>query len=81
LPSGVGAEIQRGTWAEPPIFKLIQDMGQVDSREMFHAFNMGLGMLVIVPAHQVSAAQTLLPELRHVGEIVAGEARVELLKL
>jgi phosphoribosylformylglycinamidine cyclo-ligase len=81
FPGGVGAVIQRGTWAEPPIFKLIQDLGQVDSREMFHAFNMGLGMLVIVPAHQVSAAQSLLPELRQVGAIVTGEAQVELLGL
>ncbi|HEX2620388.1 MAG TPA: phosphoribosylformylglycinamidine cyclo-ligase, partial [Phototrophicaceae bacterium] len=74
LPDGIGAVIQRGTWQEPPIFGLIQAQGDVPSDEMFHAFNMGLGMLVVIPAIQVMQAQAVLPELMRVGEIIRGES-------
>lgn len=76
FPDGVGARVERGTWTEPPIFSLIQHAGSITDEEMFHVFNMGLGMLVIVPADQVGQAQTTLPELARVGEIVAGEGIV-----
>jgi phosphoribosylformylglycinamidine cyclo-ligase len=80
LPNGLGAIIQCGTWPEPPIFNLIQTRGDISTDEMFHVFNMGLGMLAIVPPEQVSLAQATLPEeINSVGEIVRGEteARVQ----
>ena len=43
---------------------------------MFHVFNMGLGMLIILPAAQVADAQATLPEAALVGEIVAGDGSV-----
>lgn len=67
LPDGLGAEIRRGTWDEPPIFALIQQQAGVSDDEMFHVFNMGLGMLVVVPA------DTDVDGLPVVGEIVIGE--------
>jgi phosphoribosylformylglycinamidine cyclo-ligase len=73
LPTGTAATIQRGTWTEPPIFDLIQSLGAVSDHEMFHAFNMGLGMLVIVPADAVEEARSILPELSLVGEITASD--------
>ncbi len=74
LPTGMGAVVRRGSWPEPPIFRLIQQRGQVSDREMFHVFNMGIGMLAIVPADQVAQAQAALPDaLFVVGEIVAGD--------
>lgn len=76
FPSGVGAVIRRGAWAEPPIFGLIQEVGRVADDEMFHVFNMGLGMLLVLPEDQVALAQTLLPEAALVGEIVAGDSAV-----
>lgn len=73
LPAGLGAAIRRGSWPEPPIFDLIQQTGQVPAGEMFHAFNMGLGMLVVIAPEQVEAAQqTLVDELFLVGEIIEG---------
>jgi phosphoribosylformylglycinamidine cyclo-ligase len=74
FPPGVGAVINRGAWDEPAIFGLIQEVGQVDDAEMFHVFNMGLGMLLVVPPDQVSAAKALLPTLAQIGEIVAADA-------
>lgn len=73
LPAGLGAVIRRGSWPEPPIFGLLQQTGQVPAGEMFHAFNMGLGMLVVIASEQVEAArQTLVDELFLVGEIIEG---------
>lgn len=76
FPEGFGAVLQRGRWPEPPIFGLIQERGDVSTEEMFQVFNMGLGMLVIVPADHAVAATSALPELYWVGEIVAGPRSV-----
>lgn len=76
LPAGVAAVIRRGTWPEPPIFELIARHAQVDAAEQFHALNMGIGMIVIVPAEQVDAALAAVPEMYRVGEVVAGERTV-----
>ena len=79
LPAGIGAVIRRGTWPVLPIFSLIQRLGKVADAEMFRVFNMGLGMLVVLPAEQVTAAQTALAEVSYlVGEIVAGPIGVSI---
>ena len=69
LPEGTGAEIERGRWPEPPIFGLIQRQGGVSNAEMFHVFNMGLGMLAIVPSEQVEAAKNAVTEAVIVGKV------------
>ncbi|MDI6840332.1 MAG: phosphoribosylformylglycinamidine cyclo-ligase [bacterium] len=48
LPQGVGVRIYKGSWPVPPIFKFIQKEGKVDEKEMFHVFNMGIGMIVVI---------------------------------
>ncbi len=73
LPPGVGASIQRGSWPELPIFALIERLGKVDTAEMFRVFNMGLGMVAVIPAAQVDQALRALPgDIFQVGEIVRG---------
>ena len=72
FPEGVGAVIRQGSWTIPPIFALIQQQGQINEAEMAHVFNLGLGMLVIVPQAQVDLAVTAVPEACVVGEMVAG---------
>lgn len=47
LPEGVSVEINRGSWPEPPIFGLMQKIGNVSDHEMFRTFNMGIGMVII----------------------------------
>jgi len=76
LPVGLGAVIDRGTWREPTIFDLIQEIGGITDDEMFHVFNMGLGMLIVVAADQVETAQNILAEAARVGSIVAGDGTV-----
>jgi len=79
LPPGTGAVIRRGTWPVLPIFALIQRLGVVDEAEMFRVFNMGIGMLAVIPAAQIEAAQAALPGTSYiVGEIVAGTSGVTL---
>jgi phosphoribosylformylglycinamidine cyclo-ligase len=72
LPEGTGALIRRSSWTEPSIFGLIEELGNVDADEMFHTFNMGMGMLVVVSPEQTKAALNVLNELRQVGEIEVG---------
>lgn len=74
LPGGAGALIRRETWEVPPIFELLVQLGGITEREAFHTFNMGLGMLLVVPADAADAALKVLPEARLVGQVVAGES-------
>jgi phosphoribosylformylglycinamidine cyclo-ligase len=74
LPEGVGVQIRRESWSIPPIFKLLVDRAGLDEHESFRALNMGLGMLVIVPADAVTTALAVVPELSHVGEVVKSNA-------
>jgi len=81
LPEGVGARLDRDAWPVPPIFRLIQEMGRVDEREMYHVYNMGIGMIVIVSPAEVNRALNGLPEALVIGEITAwdgSEPRVKL---
>lgn len=46
LPDGLSAEIQSGSWPVLPIFKLLQQLGDIDDRSMYNTFNMGIGMVL-----------------------------------
>ncbi len=80
LPEGTVARIRRGTWPVPPIFELIQRLGDVPTDEMFRTFNMGIGMVVVVrPEDEPSARQTVedlgLP-VYSIGEVGPGPGGV-----
>jgi phosphoribosylformylglycinamidine cyclo-ligase len=79
LPDGCDGVVRRGTWTEPRIFAEIQVAGDVDDDEMEHVFNLGLGMLAIVPAGEEARAVDVLQgagvEAFVVGEIVDGHGR------
>ena len=76
LPKGTAAEVQRGTWEVPRIFSEIQRLGGVAPDEMDRVFNMGLGMIAVVPEGDVFKALDLLRAQGHaadeVGRIVPG---------
>ncbi|MCA9971089.1 MAG: phosphoribosylformylglycinamidine cyclo-ligase [Anaerolineales bacterium] len=77
FPDGLGAVLRRAAWPRPPIFDLIRRLGDVSEAEMAHVFNLGLGMLVVVPPGHVAAAQQALPAAHLVGEIAPGVAGVQ----
>ena len=79
LPAGLGAEIETGSWAIPPIFTVLQQRGDIADDEMMRTFNVGIGMTAIVPAGAAAAALDALPEARRIGvvtDVPAGEPRV-----
>jgi phosphoribosylformylglycinamidine cyclo-ligase len=73
LPPGLGARIDRGSWHEPPIFRLVQEAARASDDDMFATFNMGLGMMLIAG---VEEAEEVLRRsdgrVVPVGEVVAG---------
>lgn len=62
LPEDLGAEIHLGSWPVPPLWSLIQVRGNISSDEMFHVFNMGIGMVVIADQSRVADLQACIPE-------------------
>jgi len=80
LPRGTAAVIERGTWPVPPIFEHLQKLGNVPADEMLRTFNMGIGMLLVVPAQKFKKAETLLDrageKFYSIGRIVKGDRKV-----
>jgi phosphoribosylformylglycinamidine cyclo-ligase len=80
LPRGTAAVIELGSWPVLPIFEHLQKLGNVPQDEMLRTFNMGLGMLLVVPAAKFKKAQTVLERVGEkaytVGRIVKGERKV-----
>jgi len=56
LPDGLAAEIDTGSWTPPPVFDWLAVTGRIDTREMRRTFNCGVGMAVVVAAHDVDPA-------------------------
>lgn len=65
LPKGLGAKIFKGSFCIPPIFGVLQRLGDVEEKEMYRTFNMGIGMVLAVPC---DAADGLLKSLIEAGE-------------
>lgn len=68
LTSGVRVIIERRAWTPLPIFALIQEMGNVPDIEMYRAFNMGIGMVILADR---DAAPGIIQRLNGVGEAAA----------
>jgi phosphoribosylformylglycinamidine cyclo-ligase len=82
LPANNRAVIDTTSWERPNIFDLIQDYGEVATEEMYRTFNMGIGMSLVVPAHQadqiLATASELGEEAYLIGEVQEGETDVQL---
>jgi len=77
LPSGVKATIDLDAWPIPTIFKYLAKLGEIDTDELLQSFNMGIGMIAIVPADFVKDAEADLKRRREkffrIGRIERGE--------
>lgn len=80
LPEGLCAVIDRDSWEIPPIFSLLREEGELDSKDMYQTFNMGIGMVLIVPEHEAQAvlqAAGLHRETAYlIGKITSGKQPV-----
>lgn len=81
LPDNVDAVIKKGSWDIPKIFKLIQNKGNIDDKEMFHTLNMGIGLVLIVQAGSAKNIVSKLAELKVkswvIGEVTKGSGQVQ----
>ncbi|MDT8900184.1 phosphoribosylformylglycinamidine cyclo-ligase [Anaeroselena agilis] len=57
LPAGCGVTVDASAWPMPPIFALLQEWGRVAWPEMFRTFNMGIGMILVVPEGEAEAVR------------------------
>jgi phosphoribosylformylglycinamidine cyclo-ligase len=76
LPEKVAVEIKRGTWTELPIFGLMQKLGNVEDAEMFRAFNMGIGMIVICTEEDKENLKSHFGECFEIGYVIEGNKEV-----
>jgi phosphoribosylformylglycinamidine cyclo-ligase len=80
LPKGMGAMIDRASWTVPPLFEHLQHLGNVDDDEMLRTFNMGIGLIAVIPAEKIKKAKAILNRAneRHclIGRVTRGERKV-----
>jgi phosphoribosylformylglycinamidine cyclo-ligase len=72
LPDGCAAELDPRSWPTPPIFELLQNRGAIATTEMFRAFNMGIGLIVVVPPAVSGRALAILGEAGEPGAVPIG---------
>ncbi len=82
LPDNVNVRLNKHSWAMPKIFELIQNKGSIKDREMYHTFNMGIGMVLIVDC---AKAERIKEELARqglkawvIGKVIKGRKEVEI---
>jgi phosphoribosylformylglycinamidine cyclo-ligase len=80
LPKGTAALVQLGTWPVPSIFPHMQKIGSVPDDDMMRTFNMGVGMVLVVPAKKFKKVQSVLERVGEkgytIGRIVKGDRKV-----
>jgi phosphoribosylformylglycinamidine cyclo-ligase len=81
LPEGCAAQIDRNAWQVPALFRVLEQRGGLARAEMFRAFNMGIGLIVVCAVEDADRAIALIegagePAPRRIGTIVAGDRTV-----
>jgi phosphoribosylformylglycinamidine cyclo-ligase len=76
LPDGLEAVLERRYWQRDPVFDWLQQVGRIETTEMYRTFNCGIGMIVVLPQQQASQALAFLQahgeSARIIGEIRQG---------
>lgn len=73
LPEGCGVEIEKGSWPVLPIFKFLQEAGNVPDEQAYRVFNMGIGMVIVCAAEMEAEVRKQVPEVYKIGKVVKGE--------
>jgi phosphoribosylformylglycinamidine cyclo-ligase len=76
LPPGIGVRLDPAAWPVPAVFRLIQEKGRVAEDEMYHVFNMGVGMVAFVAAADCQTALAAAgPGAWPIGEAVSWDGK------
>jgi phosphoribosylformylglycinamidine cyclo-ligase len=80
LPKGTGAVVEMGTWPVLPVFTHLQNIGNVPQDDLMRTFNMGIGMVLVVPTKKFKRVQSLIEKSGEksylIGRIVKGDHKV-----
>jgi phosphoribosylformylglycinamidine cyclo-ligase len=81
LPKGMAAIVEMGSWPSQPLFEHLQKLGNIEHAEMMRTFNMGIGMVLVVPAKKFKKVQSILDRAGEkgftIGRIVKGDRKVQ----
>jgi phosphoribosylformylglycinamidine cyclo-ligase len=69
VPSGLTAEIDPDIWTVPPVFDYVIERGNVERKEAFRVFNMGIGFVVVAAESEAAGLKSHVPELIEIGRI------------
>ena len=82
LPEGCAVEIDAGSWPVLPVFKLMQEIGNVSAAEMYRTFNMGVGMVIVTAEQNRNAIQSHLQQqggaVYNIGRVIKGNREVSI---
>ena len=74
LPDGLAAQVEPTAWEIPPLFRQLLAWSEMEQAEAFRVFNMGIGMVMVVPAAAADAVLDTLPDAVVVGRLVNRQA-------
>jgi phosphoribosylformylglycinamidine cyclo-ligase len=81
LPRGTAAVVEVNSWPVLPVFEHLQKLGNIPQTEMFRTFNMGVGMVLVLPASHFKKVQTVLERVGEkgytIGRLVKGDRKVQ----
>ncbi len=76
-------EVDKGSWPVLPVFKLMQEIGNVSDAEMYRTFNMGVGMVIVTSAQNRKAVESHLQQqgaaVYQIGRVINGHREVAIL--
>ncbi|PIT87406.1 MAG: phosphoribosylformylglycinamidine cyclo-ligase [Candidatus Magasanikbacteria bacterium CG10_big_fil_rev_8_21_14_0_10_40_10] len=83
LPLNCNVEIKKGTWPILPVFEVLKRLGNLDELEMYRKFNMGIGLIIIISAHDADKARQIALShfeqgIYRIGQVVESKNRVQL---
>ncbi len=84
LPDHLAAQLDTAAWRVPPLFRRLVEWGDVAWAEAYRVWNMGMGMVMVIPATALAEVRTVLPEAAPIGRLVPrgpGAPAIELLNL
>jgi phosphoribosylformylglycinamidine cyclo-ligase len=80
LPKGLAACVNLDSWPVLPIFEHLRDLGNVEQDEMLRTFNMGIGLIAVIPAEKYNRAKAILERVNEkcylIGKIQKGDRKV-----